>query len=743
MIKKISFCCLLVVNCFSQNINQIQIDSLVKILSLNTTNKIKTHCAIANLYYYSNPSEGLKHANKALEYAKKTKNNPDLGLVYGMLAINLNRLGEINNALDAIEKSIQFTIKSKDDIELSKRYITKANILLKKTEYQQCIEFYLLAEKITLKEKQPLFSNLMAIYSNIGIAFQELDNYDKAEYYYKKGLKIAIETNNENNEILYNINISTIYLERDINSKKVLELLLPLEDKAIKSGRNGTLITLYNNISAAYSQQQDFINANFYLSKELPYIASLNDPEKKANYYLTKAENNIDGLLINPSNKKNNAIIEDALADLYSAKEIYTQLKRKNKLSIIEKKKSILYEFQDNFKQAMQAIKNFVAYQDSLFSEQKVEERTKTIFNFQFEKKADSLKLIQLINKQKFQQKEHLNQLLLKQQKAILNLKQAALNISNQKLIIEYKNKENQNLQFKKMKNESNLKITFLKKQTEFQTQLSKAINRQKVFLITGIILLLLIITLLYFQVKLKQRNFIKLNNLNEQLKQSNDSKLNIINVINHDFRAPIANLIHFLDIKNDRFIDSKSKLEIAEISKNKISKLLIAMDDFLIWGKSQLNNFSPIIEQISIQDIFNECKYYFSTYQHATIQYYEKSTNYISIDKEIVKIIIRNLTLNAIEANNNSNKLIINWLFEENENYYFIIISDNGCGFKDGLNSNIFEQNNSLNRKKGMGLTLIKEFIEKLNWEISVINNNGTKFTIKIKKADSIEPAF
>lgn len=717
----------------SQNKQQLYIDSLITTIKLlpNDISRVKTLCAIANNYYYVNPNEGIKYATDALLLAKKIKYNYGIALAYGMISVNQNRTGNTSEALINIEKSIELTLKIKDENELCKRYITKANILLKISKYEDCINYYLKSEKINLKIKNS--NNLMVIYSNIGIAYQELNDFEKAEDYYKKGLVIAKQVKNENNEILFILNLSTIYLERDLNTEKVLELLLPLEEKAINLGRIGTLITIYNNISAAYSQQKDYNKAIFFLSKELPLISTLNDPEKEANYYLTKAENIVDFINLNPIRNDLDSIINQALYHFDFAKVRFEKLNRKSKLLVIEKKKAALYELKEKFKEAYYAIKQFSAYQDSLFSEEKIEERTKLYLNYKFEKKTDSLKLRQQINQLKFKQKERFNLLKLKQKNALIQLKEAALKIAQYNFQIEHSKKINQRLRFNKLQNESNLKYTLLKRANFFQKYKNKIYKKQQLYFVIGLLLLLLLVVLSIKQIKSKAKHNQTLKILNHELEVSNDAKLNLLNMINHDFRAPISNLIHLLDLIAYDELSNNVKKELLQENQIKIQDLLNAMDDVLLWGKSQLKDFNPIKEFTPVNIIFDECLNYFSTYNNVKINYDNTISTQVYTDKELLKIIIRNLTLNAIQANNNNKNLEISWEVKLENNNCVFLISNNGIGISQQSFQELIQTINA-NAKKGYGLKIVTDLISKINGEIHFENTKkGVVFYVQM----------
>jgi len=85
---------------------------------------------------------------------------------------------------------------------------------------------------------------------------------------------------------------------------------------------------------------------------------------------------------------------------------------------------------------------------------------------------------------------------------------------------------------------------------------------------------------------------------------------------------------------------------------------------------------------------------------------------------------IINNLIANSFKALEKSeNKEIFVKIFYEN---YILkmFLSDTGCGIKNNIKDKIFDYNFSNSGGKGVGLTYVKERIEKINGEIKLIDN-------------------
>jgi len=106
--------------------------------------------------------------------------------------------------------------------------------------------------------------------------------------------------------------------------------------------------------------------------------------------------------------------------------------------------------------------------------------------------------------------------------------------------------------------------------------------------------------------------------------------------------------------------------------------------------------------------------------------------------DKESLVHIFTNLIDNGIKYNEPQGKLSISNYIEDT--YVFIEVSDTGIGIPDEVKEKIFEAFYTVNKDRskkyggvGLGLSIVKELIEKQNGTISLKDNetNGTTFLI------------
>ena len=105
-----------------------------------------------------------------------------------------------------------------------------------------------------------------------------------------------------------------------------------------------------------------------------------------------------------------------------------------------------------------------------------------------------------------------------------------------------------------------------------------------------------------------------------------------------------------------------------------------------------------------------------------------------IEADKEFLSQIIINILLNSIKACKSGNT--VNLIAKKNNNEVIIEISDNGPGINKNIFKDVFKPYVSgYPDGHGIGLTIVKKFVEELGWEINMTSSPGNGTKTKISK--------
>ncbi len=106
-----------------------------------------------------------------------------------------------------------------------------------------------------------------------------------------------------------------------------------------------------------------------------------------------------------------------------------------------------------------------------------------------------------------------------------------------------------------------------------------------------------------------------------------------------------------------------------------------------------------------------------------------------IKTDKKLLEIIVHNLIKNSLNCRRKG--LIIKILFSEDDKFYRFEFIDNGKGF-----SRAFLKNQDFNENTGLGLILVKKFVETLGGTIQFgnVESGGAKVSFSIKNYNYFE---
>jgi len=263
--------------------------------------------------------------------------------------------------------------------------------------------------------------------------------------------------------------------------------------------------------------------------------------------------------------------------------------------------------------------------------------------------------------------------------------------------------------------------------------------NKKKIwFYIFGIFLLLIIGGMLIFQNRNQKKNNQKLSKLNEDLQAANIIKNKFFNILNHDLRVPISNVIKLLKLsQNKEFeLDEQTKLRLETQTVDVAENLLVTMEDLLLWSKGQMQNFKLDFGKVMLQRLFNELMQHYEIGDRNIITVDIPEDIYLITDENYFKTIIRNLTSNAIKATSNVKHPKIRWTAFHRETSIMLKILDNGKGGDISDFNALFSDEKDISVKSGLGLRLVREMAISVNCKITVdtIPERGTEIELEFQ---------
>lgn len=246
-----------------------------------------------------------------------------------------------------------------------------------------------------------------------------------------------------------------------------------------------------------------------------------------------------------------------------------------------------------------------------------------------------------------------------------------------------------------------------------------------------------------------------------KDLEELNTHKESILAILSHDLRSPLSGIIQGTEYLAKSFEKMKSE-EVKDLLEHihKASQDELAMLDYLVeWARIKYASdvFNP--SQIELIDYIK--KVFVTLNETATVNTIslhheiEENTS-VFADGKMLLSILQNIVSNAIKHSKKGGKITIT--AKKQENKLIVQIKDNGIGMSKEIREKLFTpQIKALstarkeNKGAGIGLLLVKGFLEKNSGEIWVESEEGEGssfyFTLplekpseKIDSADKVE---
>ncbi len=228
------------------------------------------------------------------------------------------------------------------------------------------------------------------------------------------------------------------------------------------------------------------------------------------------------------------------------------------------------------------------------------------------------------------------------------------------------------------------------------------------------------------------------------KLQEANQIKNRLFSIISHDLRSPLNQLMATLQIFRSGDFSEKELQKILPELGNSVQSTLSLTDNLLFWAKSQMEGLQTMPEILSINSLIRDNVQLFdpiATRKEIKIKNQTNADTKVYADREMIKLVFRNLINNAVKFCEKGGKITISAKNHPDKNEVEILIKDTGVGIEknklDLLFSNQMQSSRGTSNEKGTGLGLIlcKEFLEKNKGSIRVESTlaKGSSFYITL----------
>lgn len=243
---------------------------------------------------------------------------------------------------------------------------------------------------------------------------------------------------------------------------------------------------------------------------------------------------------------------------------------------------------------------------------------------------------------------------------------------------------------------------------------------------------------------------------LNQTLKklQANIDVNNLLfGVISHDLRSPLTNLGALIPLfQQEGFATPEQQKELFQNIKLQVDKNLYLLDNLLAWvnwqkygSKIQLNQTAVNLHELveTNKQLFQELL------QRKSLRLLNQLPvdTCVLFDPEMLKVIVRNLLSNAIKFSHLDGQIVVSAQATDH-NRIIVSFQDQGVGIAAERLAGLFQQNAQKStlgtmREKGtgLGLTMVKEFLEANQGSVEVVSQveQGTVFKINLLIAKAL----
>jgi signal transduction histidine kinase len=282
----------------------------------------------------------------------------------------------------------------------------------------------------------------------------------------------------------------------------------------------------------------------------------------------------------------------------------------------------------------------------------------------------------------------------------------------------------------------------------EKQASQEQQLRNQLIIIIAGILIIILISFLLY-QMKRssseKEKIYDQLKKQKEELEVLNRSKDKLFAIISHDLRSPLMSMQGMLSLIKEGFLSQDEIQEMVPELEASLQENSNVMEDLLAWAKEQLSGVEVNLKPIQLSDLTKDVIYsqkFIADKKKVDLISEVNDVSDVKADYNALSLVIRNLISNAIKFSEPGDKITVS--ANEKQDHILIKVKDTGIGIPENARQKIFENKNwtregtQKEKGTGFGLSLSKEFIERMNghiWFESEVGK-GTEFYVEIPKA-------
>ncbi|MDE3252541.1 MAG: hypothetical protein KGO92_07015 [Bacteroidota bacterium] len=254
------------------------------------------------------------------------------------------------------------------------------------------------------------------------------------------------------------------------------------------------------------------------------------------------------------------------------------------------------------------------------------------------------------------------------------------------------------------------------------------------------------------------ERNSASLDQLNKEissqnllLEEDNKTKNKLLSIISHDLRTPLVNTKGVLNLVNQGMVPPEEADRLLQLLETQYLGTTSLLDNLLFWIKGQMEGKEDVKVKVGLYLLMKNLE---EEHRLPLIKKKIQLRNHIDrnvsivTEKEMIRIVCRNLISNAIKFTNENGWIELNSRIEEDADgkILFLTVKDSGIGMTqeaiEKVNAKQYYNTTGTSYEKGsgFGLMLCRDLISKNGGELIIESEPGagSSFTIKMRLTES-----
>ncbi len=238
----------------------------------------------------------------------------------------------------------------------------------------------------------------------------------------------------------------------------------------------------------------------------------------------------------------------------------------------------------------------------------------------------------------------------------------------------------------------------------------------------------------------------------NEELVNLNKEKDMLVNVVAHDLRTPLSHirlLIQLIDVTSLHLTDDqKSYLMEIDNSADRLSQMIGRILNIHALETNRVKLKNQVIDLLELVTYVVKCFRLTAESKEIEISMIsEHGNHFVEVDKNYTIQVLENLVSNAIKFSDRGSKVFLHVKSKDRKTY--LTVEDQGPGISEEDQKKLFGRFQRLSAQPtegetsiGLGLSIVKKYIEAMNGEIHCESQLGigTKFIISFESKDHLE---